>query len=343
VPLQPASAQAVVSSTVIAVPLLVQSPSGAGTSSPVAVTLAPTAAGNKLVVVAALAQGSTRPQVSAVTLGGGGSFTLAEKVHSATAADLEIWESTDAAGIAGGQTALSVAFAGGSGTSPGAVVRALEWSGLAVPVALDDAGGTDSSSNTAWTSQGVTAAAAGELFIGAAAAFLSGTPTTLAGAAAPWANLAEVTQGTIVSSMTGWQVLAAAAPSPGAAYTGTLTPARAWTAAGATFIPGVSGAEGNARCTLGPSGLGTVWYPTQVTLSTTTGVRAGFDNSVANLYLGPVIAPNTLLGTVSGGNGIVAAALPPIQPGQFLIAVWTGANGGDTASMNVQGTMDALQ
>jgi hypothetical protein len=38
----------------------------------------------------------------------------------------------------------------------------------------------------------------------------------------------------------------------------------------------------------------------------------------------------------------VAAALPPIQPGQFLIAVWSGANGGDVATMNVQGTMDAL-
>jgi hypothetical protein len=44
---------------------------------------------------------------------------------------------------------------------------------------------------------------------------------------------------------------------------------------------------------------------------------------------------------VFGGNGIVAAALPNIQPGIYLIAKWTGGNNGDLATMNVQGVMDA--
>lgn len=340
VPLQPASAQAVVSSAAAAVPLLVQSPSGAGTTSPVAVTLAATAAGNKLIVAVALAQGTTRPQVSGITLGGGGTFTLAAKVHSASGPDLEIWESADAAGIAGGQTALSVAFSGGTGTNPGAVARALEWSGLLLPSALDAEAATDSGATLAWNSPDVATADPAEIAIGAVGAFLSGSATTINGPAAPWANLAQANQGTITSLVVGSQLLAATTPA--LHYAGTFSGSKAWSAAIATFQAGTTGVEGNAQCVLGPSGLGNIWYPTQVTLSTTTGIASGFDNSVANLYLGPVISPNTLLGTVSGGNGIVAAALPPIQPGQFLIAVWSGANGGDVATMNIQGTMDAL-
>lgn len=340
VPLQPASAQCLVSSVITAVPQLVQAPSGAGTASPIAVTLAATTAGNKLIVAVALAQGTTRPQVSGITLGGGGTFTRAAQIHSATACDLELWESADANGITGGQTALSVAFTGGTGTNPGGVARPMEWSGLLVPSALDDEAATDSGANTSWNSPDVASAAAGEIVVGAVAPFLNGSATTITGPAAPWVNQAQASQGTIVSLLTGYQLLAAATPA--IAYQGTLSGSKAWSAAAATFRPAQSGTAGNAQCILGPSGAGNIWYPTQVTLSTTTGITAGFDGSVASLYLGPVISPNTLLGTVIGGNGIVAAALPPIQPGQFLIAQWAGAVGGDTATMNVQGTMDAL-
>jgi hypothetical protein len=93
---------------------------------------------------------------------------------------------------------------------------------------------------------------------------------------------------------------------------------------------------------LAPAGLGNIWYPTQVTLATSTGILTGLDTSVANLYLGPSVSPATLLGTVTGGNGVVATALPNIQPGQYLIAVWTGGNIGDAAVMNILGSMDAL-
>jgi hypothetical protein len=102
----------------------------------------------------------------------------------------------------------------------------------------------------------------------------------------------------------------------------------------------VSGA-GAATCQLGPAGLGNLWYPTQVTLSTTTGINTGLDSSVANLYLGPSGVATYLLGTVFGGNGIVAAALPNIQPGLYLIAQWTGGVAADQATLNVQGVMDA--
>jgi hypothetical protein len=98
---------------------------------------------------------------------------------------------------------------------------------------------------------------------------------------------------------------------------------------------------GAAQVQLGPAGLGNTWYPSQVTVGTTTSAASGSDSSVCNVYLGPQVSLATLLGTVNGG-GVLAAALPNIQPGQFLIAVWSGANSGDTAAMNVQGTMDAL-
>ena len=105
---------------------------------------------------------------------------------------------------------------------------------------------------------------------------------------------------------------------------------------------GSIGAVGGATVQGGPSGLGNLWYPTQVTVATTTGITTGLDTSICNVYLGPAVSPTTLLGTVFGGNGIVAAALPNIQPGQYLIASWAAANPGDIAAMNVQGSMDAL-
>jgi hypothetical protein len=93
------------------------------------------------------------------------------------------------------------------------------------------------------------------------------------------------------------------------------------------------------QLSVGPQGLGTVWYPVQVTLSTTTGP---LDTSTALVYLGPLITPATLVGTVYSGNGTVALAIPSMSPGQYLVISWTGAHNGDTAAANVIGTMDAL-
>ena len=90
---------------------------------------------------------------------------------------------------------------------------------------------------------------------------------------------------------------------------------------------------------VGPQGLGTVWYPVQVTLSTTTGA---LDTSTALVYLGPLVTPATLVGTVYSGNGTVALAIPAMSPGQTLIIAWTGGKNGDAAAANIIGTMDAL-
>jgi hypothetical protein len=101
----------------------------------------------------------------------------------------------------------------------------------------------------------------------------------------------------------------------------------------------VSG-SGAAQVSIGPNGLGTIWYPVQATVQTTTGV---LDTSTFNLYLGPAGVPITLVGTLfPGGSGTVALAIPSMSPGQYLIGVWSGGHAGDLASVNVIGTMNAL-
>jgi hypothetical protein len=102
----------------------------------------------------------------------------------------------------------------------------------------------------------------------------------------------------------------------------------------------VISAAGGGTVTLGPTGLGNIWYPTQVTVSTTSGVN---DSSTFNLFLGPAGVPITMVGTLfPGGAGTIALAIPSMSPGQYLIGQWAGGNAGDLAAMNVIGTMDAL-
>lgn len=98
---------------------------------------------------------------------------------------------------------------------------------------------------------------------------------------------------------------------------------------------------GTGKITLqaGPQGLGTAWYPAQVTLSTSTGA---LDTSTALAYLGTGGVPTQLVATVFSGNGTAALAIPSMQPGEFLIVTWSNAHPGDTVSFNIVGTQDAL-
>lgn len=90
---------------------------------------------------------------------------------------------------------------------------------------------------------------------------------------------------------------------------------------------------------VGPQGLGTVWYPTQITVSTSIGP---LDTAVALVYLGPAQQPNTLQFTIYTGNGTGSLAIPSMTPGQTIAVAWTGLTAGETCSVNVTGTMDAL-
>ena len=102
---------------------------------------------------------------------------------------------------------------------------------------------------------------------------------------------------------------------------------------------GIIPAGGALTLQVGPQGLGSAWYPAQCTISTTTGP---LDTSTALAYLGTGGIPTQLIATVYSGNGTIAVAVPPMQPGDGLIVTWTGARPGDVASMNVIGTADAL-
>ena len=120
-------------------------------------------------------------------------------------------------------------------------------------------------------------------------------------------------------------------------YTGVQTRVPLNDGQGQAIVP----ASGTVTVRIGPQGLGTVWYPAAVTVSTTLGVN---DPSIANVYAGPASlqTPTTLLGTIpSGGAGVLAAAVPPLPVGWFLAVVWTGARQGDVAAVNVTGSKDA--
>lgn len=102
---------------------------------------------------------------------------------------------------------------------------------------------------------------------------------------------------------------------------------------------GMMSGTGALTLSVGPQGLGTVWYPSQVTLSTGTGP---LDTATALVYAGIGGVPVQLVGTVYTGNGTVALAVPPMQPGELIIVSWTGGTANETAAVNVTGTMDAL-
>lgn len=109
---------------------------------------------------------------------------------------------------------------------------------------------------------------------------------------------------------------------------------------GSVYTASITGTSLPLTLTAGPQGLANVWYPAQVTLSTTTGV---LDTSTALVYLGAQGVPITLVGSVFSGNGTVALAIPSMSPGQVLIVTWTGGHPGDIAAFNIVGTMDALR
>lgn len=98
--------------------------------------------------------------------------------------------------------------------------------------------------------------------------------------------------------------------------------------------------DGSAQAAIGPQALGTVWYPAQATLVTTSGAN---DVSTAQIFLGSVNVPNNMVGqSYAGGQDTIGLAVPALAPGQLLICVWAGAHPGDQATINIIGTMDCL-
>jgi len=105
--------------------------------------------------------------------------------------------------------------------------------------------------------------------------------------------------------------------------------------------------SGTATAFCGPAGVGTVWYPQAVAISTTTGAN---DASTCALYLSPfentstALAPSTQIGgqSYAGGGDTIGVAVPPMRNGYYIIAVWSNATNGDVAALQVYGTQQAL-
>ena len=105
---------------------------------------------------------------------------------------------------------------------------------------------------------------------------------------------------------------------------------------------GTISGSGALTLSVGPQGLGNIWYPASLTVQTTSGTN---DSSTCNVYAGPAGVGVTLLGTFfpgTAGSGVASFALPSLSPGQYLIAIWSGANSGDKATVNVVGTMNSV-
>jgi hypothetical protein len=108
------------------------------------------------------------------------------------------------------------------------------------------------------------------------------------------------------------------------------------------LVPG----SGTLTIYVGPMGVGTVWYPQSVAIATTTGAA---DASTCTVYLsplqnGPVVAPTTQIAgqSYAGGGDTIGLAVPPMWPGTFIVAQWSGANPGDLASMQIYGQQRTL-
>lgn len=99
--------------------------------------------------------------------------------------------------------------------------------------------------------------------------------------------------------------------------------------------------SGAATVQVGPSGLGTLWYPQQAVLSTSSGVN---DSSTAIAWLGPAgaVPANILFQSFSGGSDVQGIAVPVMQPGDFITCQWSGGHPGDVATLRIIGALTAL-
>lgn len=125
--------------------------------------------------------------------------------------------------------------------------------------------------------------------------------------------------------------------------------ARIFPALLASGASGLLDASGNGLAVCGPSGVGNIWTPAQVAVSTST----SDSTPIAFLYLGPLLPlaalqalMNTaqvtqLGGTSNGANDSIGLNGVQVPQGQALIVQWLGGDPGATATMTVTGNQIA--
>lgn len=102
------------------------------------------------------------------------------------------------------------------------------------------------------------------------------------------------------------------------------------------FASVVLDASGNGIAFVGPTIVREHWNPTNVAVSATTAVK----DAKCDVYLGTnPIAAQLVLSTATGSSGDSSGASGiDMQPGQLLLAKWTGGDVGATATIHVNGT-----
>jgi len=100
----------------------------------------------------------------------------------------------------------------------------------------------------------------------------------------------------------------------------------------------IVGNSGAATVVLGPQGVGTRWYPSQIQVATSSGPT---DSSSCTLYRDFIDAKQQIGQTLQGG-GDTLGFTHDMQPGNLIYAVWMNANPGDLATLTVHGDQMAL-
>jgi hypothetical protein len=300
-------------------------------------TLAATGTGNCLVVCSGSTDITTNPGISSVTLGGAAdNWAAANTAHNNADCNVDQWIDPN---CAGGQTAVVITYTGGSGGTAGVAAWVFEVAGLAASP-LDKHPAGSNGIGTTWSSGSTgTLGQANEIAFGVVGC-IAGAPVTITGPGAPWTEESQINVTGAVSVVAGYQIVSA---TTALTYNGSNSPSSGFgtcviTLKAGPVTPAVTG--GLATISVGPQGFGNVWYPASATILTTSGVN---DNSTCSIYLGPAGIPVALQATIfPGGIGTASLAIPSMTPGQYIIAQWTGGNGGDVATLNVIGTMDSV-
>jgi hypothetical protein len=96
--------------------------------------------------------------------------------------------------------------------------------------------------------------------------------------------------------------------------------------------------DGTAILAIGPQGVGTRWYPSQVQIATSSGAA---DQSRATIYR-QLIDPTRQIGQTEQGGSDTLAFTYSMQPGDLIYVEWVRANPGDLVTVTMHGDQTTL-
>lgn len=94
--------------------------------------------------------------------------------------------------------------------------------------------------------------------------------------------------------------------------------------------------SGNGTARLGPIGAREIWAPSSASVEVSSAVA----EASAKIYVGDMISPKFVDGTLSGstGDSTDRVSAYTVKLGAFISAVWSGGDPGAVATLTVAGT-----